>query len=380
MECKFMKFFSQRAHSDRKALCLVCYFDGIMPKFWWILVLFPFIGLSNFGQSPYDAGPSKDPRAVFAAIAPYYNFMDASLKPWHLKVNYQLDDEKGNPAGQGVFEYWWVSPDNYRSTWRRGGSTHSEWHTNGKDFVQTTGEPLSIYEYWLQSALLSPLPNEKDLDPAKSILIDHRTGSTNSHSRCIMVAPAELTEPVARTLPFGTYPEYCVNKTLPFLLGYYSFGSVLVKCDNFIHVQGKSMPREVYIIDGSHEIFSAKVEPVDTISPVDPALTPPAEAIRVNVEKTKISAAVGSGLLVKKVAPAYPEDAKGAHIGGKVILQTTIGPDGSVQDVRLVSAPSPSLALSAFRSVSQSRYKPYQISGEPVTVETTVEVDFSLSG
>src|SRR5271165_3111038 len=123
------------------------------------LLAFLPLGLGSFRQSFYDAGPSRDPRAVFAAIAPYYDFMDATLKPWHLRVNYQLDDEKRNPSEQGVFEYWWVSPKVYRSTWTRGGAAHSEWHTaDGRVFTQTKGEPLSVYEYWLRSALVSPLP------------------------------------------------------------------------------------------------------------------------------------------------------------------------------------------------------------------------------
>jgi TonB family protein len=376
LERKFITFSSRHSQSRRKGFGLVCYFGSIMQRS-WVVVLFLLSGAYSLGQTQYDAGPSKDPRAVFAAIAPYYNLMDPTLKPWHLKVNYQLDDEEGNPPEQGVFEFWWASPNVYRSTWKRGNSSHSEWSAaDGKHYIQSTGDPLTIYEYWLQSALLSPLPKTEDLDPAKSILVDHSSGAANSHSRCMMVVPSDVTQSVAKELPFGLYPEYCVNKSLPILLGYYRFGTIMVKLLNTVSVQGKSMPREVYVIEHSHQILEAKAEPVDMITASDPALTLPPGAEQVNSGGAQVRDSVEKLLLIKKVAPVYPEDAKAANIQGKVVLQTVIGTDGTVQDIRLLSAPSPSLALSAFHSVSQWRYKPSQIDGKPVIVETTVEVDF----
>jgi hypothetical protein len=43
----------------------------------------------------------KDPRAMLAAAAPFYDFNDPALKPWHLKGTYQLYDENGKPRGAG---------------------------------------------------------------------------------------------------------------------------------------------------------------------------------------------------------------------------------------------------------------------------------------
>jgi hypothetical protein len=335
----------------------------------------------SFGQPTYyDVGPAKDPRAVLAAIAPYYDFNDANIKPWHLKVNYQLEDEKRNPTEQGVFEYWWVSPNVYRSKWTRGDAVHSEWHAaDNRTLIQSTGEPLSVFEYWLRSAFVSPLPSAADLDPAKSILVDHSVADSGSHARCIMIVPSEIKEHDARALPFGIYPEYCVNKKIPILLGYYNFGTLLTRFVNFTQIQGREMPREIYLVAETREILSAKVEPVDAISATDPALTPPPDATAVNPDKAQIRAEAGSALVVKRVAPVAPADTDSAKITqnqGKIVLQVTIGTDGGIQDVRLVSAQTPSLALPAFLAVSQWKFKPYQIGGEPVTSETTVEVDF----
>jgi TonB family protein len=327
----------------------------------------------------YDAGSSQTPRAAFASIAPYYDYMDPSLKPWHMKVDYQLYNENGAASEKGVLEYWWASPKVYRMTWTRGQSIHTDWHTaDGRHLTKTMGEPLGLYEHWLENALLSPLPGPTDLDPAKSIIVDHDPGS-NGHVRCMMVVPSEVTESVARTLPFGTYPEYCINKALPLLLGYSEFGTIQIRCIDFTQMQGKSMPREVLIIDGSQQLLSAKAEPVTPLSANDPLLIPADDATRVPLEWMQVSPDVESKLLVKRVAPIYPADSKSAHIEGKVVLQATVGPEGRVEGVRLLSTPSTSLALSAFESVSQWEYKPYRVNGEAVTVESNVVVDFSLA-
>ena len=338
-------------------------------------LVFLATALWSFGQSVYDASPSIAPRAVLAAVARYYDFMDSNLKPWHLKVNYQLDNDLGRPSAQGTFEYWWASPKVYRSTWTRGNTVHSEWHTaDGRSLSLTAGESLGIYEHWLKTALLSPLPTASDLDPGKSIVIDHTSASSGGHSRCFMIVPSEITEVAAKKLLFGTYPEYCINKVKPILLGYYQFGIIMVRCVNFVQFQGKSLPRELGLIEGSRELLSAKVESAETISGTDPAFIPAKDAIPVHADRIELSPAVASGLLENGTAPSKRKN--GAQ--GNVILKTTIGPDGRVQDVRLVSAPSPSLALSAFGTLKDWKFKPYLVDGMPSVIETMVHLDLPL--
>ena len=328
----------------------------------------------NLGQSYNEIAPSREPRAVLNALRPYYDFMDANLKPWHMKVSFQLNDDKGSPVKEGVFEYWWASPKVYRSTWKVGDAVHSEWHTSdGSSLIQSTGEPLGIYEHWLQTSFLSPLPSAADLDPAKSIIVDHNPGS-GGHSRCFMVVPAEITEPVAKKLMFATYPEYCVNNARPLLLGYYRLANQTVKCLNFTDLQGKTLPRLMFITENLHTVLSAKLESVEAISEADAAFTPASDAIPVHAETVELSPSVASRLLVRQVPLTPPADAK--VLQGKVVLKTIIGPDGGVEDVRLISSTDPSLTLPAFRSVSQRQYKPYRVNGAPAPIETTVDVNF----
>src|SRR5437870_1277010 len=96
-------------------------------------------------------------------------------------------------------------------------------------------------------------------------------------------------------------------------------------------------------------------------------------------QRVRVSAGVTNGLLVKRVQPPYPPLARQARIQGTVVLQAEISKTGDIQNLRLISG-HPMLAPAAIEAVKQWKYKPYLLNGEPVEVETTVQVNFTLAG
>jgi periplasmic protein TonB len=96
--------------------------------------------------------------------------------------------------------------------------------------------------------------------------------------------------------------------------------------------------------------------------------------------RVRVSSGVTQGLLVRKVEPSYPQMAKIARVQGAVVLSALIGKDGVIQNLRVVSTASPLLNQSALEAVKQWRYRPYILNGEPVEVDTTITVNFTLSG
>lgn len=86
---------------------------------------------------------------------------------------------------------------------------------------------------------------------------------------------------------------------------------------------------------------------------------------------------LGQGLILKKVDPVYPSLARQARIQGTVILKVVINKSGDVETIQLFSG-HPMLAPAAIDAVKQWKYKPYLLNGEPVEVETTVTVNFTL--
>jgi periplasmic protein TonB len=96
-------------------------------------------------------------------------------------------------------------------------------------------------------------------------------------------------------------------------------------------------------------------------------------------KKIAISSGVIAGLKIGGVNPTYPPIARAARISGTVVLQATISKQGTIQNLRVISGP-PMLTQSALEAVKTWRYKPYDLNGEPVEVETTVNVVFNLGG
>lgn len=96
-------------------------------------------------------------------------------------------------------------------------------------------------------------------------------------------------------------------------------------------------------------------------------------------QRVRVSSGVSQGLLIRKVAPNYPPLARQARIQGSVVLQAQISKEGTIQNLQLISG-HPMLAPAAIEAVKQWRYRPYLLNGEPVEVETTIQVNFTLAG
>jgi periplasmic protein TonB len=97
------------------------------------------------------------------------------------------------------------------------------------------------------------------------------------------------------------------------------------------------------------------------------------------VERIRVGGNVQQANLIHQVMPVYPEIAKTAHIQGTVILHAIIAKDGTVQELQYISGP-PLLMRSAMDAVRQWRYRPTLLNGEPVQVDTTISVVFTLGG
>jgi protein TonB len=96
-------------------------------------------------------------------------------------------------------------------------------------------------------------------------------------------------------------------------------------------------------------------------------------------KKVNISAGVAVGMLLQKTQPVYPPIAKAARVSGTVVLQATISKTGQIENLRVISGPA-MLQQAAMDAVKTWRYKPYLLNNEPVEVETTINVIFSLGG
>ena len=103
----------------------------------------------------------------------------------------------------------------------------------------------------------------------------------------------------------------------------------------------------------------------------------PTSAPQVAPHTLKVSQGVSQGLLIKKVAPVYPQRAMSMRIQGAVQLLATIGADGSVTDVKLLNGDM-MLSRAAMDAVKQWKYKPYYLDDKPLEIQTQITVNFKL--
>jgi protein TonB len=92
-----------------------------------------------------------------------------------------------------------------------------------------------------------------------------------------------------------------------------------------------------------------------------------------------ISSGIATGMLVQSTPPAYPPLAKTAHVAGTVELHATIATNGTIKDLRAVNGPV-MLRQAAVDAVKNWRYQPYKLNNQPVEVETTINIVFTLGG
>jgi TonB family protein len=342
--------------------------------------------LPGFAQTAANAGPGlpQDPREIFAAAAPFYDFTSPDLKPWHLKATYQLYDVKGDPSEQGTYEYWWASPKVHRSSWTRADATRAEWQTaDGAQYRKESGKPLRYFERALNTVLLSPLlPARGALDSGRMKLELKMMPAGQENLACVSTALQWEVDGKLQAPPSATPQYYCFDTSTLALRMTYS-NSITTEYGRIVKAQNHYLAREVAVQSGKHKIFSISVETIDGMNASDAALSPAADAVLAQAAESQTSpgltgGGVVVGAIVKKTLPVYPMTAKMAHEEGVVVLAGTIGTDGRIHDLEVLASPSPLLAETAVDAVKRWEYKPYLLNGVPVEVETVVNVNFIL--
>ena len=110
-------------------------------------------------------------------------------------------------------------------------------------------------------------------------------------------------------------------------------------------------------------------------SPSQP--TPPKQAL--GPTRVRVGGMIRPPTKRKDVRPIYPPALRDAGVEGVVPMEATIGRDGTVQNLRVISAQvHPDLAKAATTAVHQWLFTPTLLNGQPTEVVMTVTVAFQL--
>lgn len=98
-------------------------------------------------------------------------------------------------------------------------------------------------------------------------------------------------------------------------------------------------------------------------------------------EETKPIVAIRCGpsqsVILNQVKPIYPSEAREKHIQGLVRIRAVINSQGIPDRLQVLKGP-PELIPASLEAVKQWRYKPYELNGKAVSVETSIEIKFVL--
>jgi len=117
---------------------------------------------------------------------------------------------------------------------------------------------------------------------------------------------------------------------------------------------------------------------VPSAAPPPPPPPKKEEVKPVTPQRIKVGGNVQSAKLVRQPRPNYPPLAKQARISGVVKLSAVISKDGTIKELQVISG-HPLLVPSALEAVKQWVYQPTLLNGEPVEVQTQIDVNFTLS-
>lgn len=110
------------------------------------------------------------------------------------------------------------------------------------------------------------------------------------------------------------------------------------------------------------------------VPPPPAAATPQAQAA---VAPVHVGGTIKQPKLIRSVMPVYPFAAREANVQGDVVVDTRIGPNGSVASMNVISGPT-MLRQAALDALRHWKYQPSELDGKPVAVQMLVTIRFRL--
>jgi TonB family protein len=148
-----------------------------------------------------------------------------------------------------------------------------------------------------------------------------------------------------------------------------------------LHVEPLPTPAVRAALPDSIKTSAAIARPVVvTVNPrMLPVSTPPSSSPswQQSGEPVHLNEDAARALILHSVDPVYPPEAVAQKLQGPVVLQTSIGRDGAVQDVKLVRGYFV-LAKAAITAVKQWRFRPYTVNGRALETQTVITINFNF--
>jgi TonB family protein len=325
-----------------------------------------------------DPAPSPAAQAAALSADPTTLLIEASRvnglhglpEPWHLRISFQVFDGERQTVDQGTLEEWWAGERKYKIAFNSSRFASTRYTIGDRTLI--LGERIEpVYPFNLiLAALQNPLPGEAW---SASMNLAFQDSTVDGEGLECVVAQSPLPGD-----PHGSPPvdRFCFQSGSP-AVRLFDLGGAEYSCDSISDFQGRSVPHLLRITTPGK--FAAEVDVrIDSLDALGPFPAGTFELpLQAEQPATPLPSSVVAGNRISGKQPQYPSSAKKKGIQGTVVLLATIGKDGKITDLEVVSGP-PELQEPSVKAVRTWTYRPYLLNGEPVAVQTQINVTFAL--
>jgi TonB family protein len=322
----------------------------------------------------------KDPNALMQ-LAARVNGLAGLDKPWRLKANYQTFDADGKPKDQGTFEEWWAGPEKYKISYTSPGFNQVQYRNGNKTAMLGDVKWPPMVEAMVEQLLVHPMPMEDYVERHDVFVNPAKIGSLSL--RCFRFMSA--VPPKQDRIPI-MFPVYCFGGDLLAVRVEAPSRELMAEFNNVVSFDGHYFAKQIHVVrsESKHPLVNVGVTEFGPMDVAGTDLTPPPSAVsappRANSGgPVQVANDVMAGNRIGGDDVRYPLAARQERVQGTVIVVLKITKTGEVTDAKAVSGPS-LLQQAALDAVKTWQYKPYLLDGEPVDVETQVNVVFRLGG
>jgi hypothetical protein len=196
---------------------------------------------------------------------------ETGKKPWHMRVNFQLYDEKGKPSEAGTLEEWWTGPQLWKMTIESPSYKSTTVENNDGDFRTSEAGPIPMPIRAMERNLVYPAPMGEDLSRTMPRLRRERLDG-------VAVDCIQLGEPTTVV----QFPVYCLDPVDNGLKEIYSAGPWSMTRNRTTNFNGSSVAMSITVREGKRITASAEITDLSELSLQGGMYTPTPDMKRVH--------------------------------------------------------------------------------------------------
>ncbi len=296
----------------------------------------------------------------------------SDLKPWHMKMDFEVIPFGAKKPVSGSMEEWRLGPTQWARTFKSPEQrlTGSEWSVSATEQYQSKPSKVGFDHRLLvlrvARPVIDPLYQTANIEPDYEMDVK-RVTTAGVTLNCVSVIDPQRYADQAN--PDWLFPTICFDSEYHLRLT--TTSDTTVQFEDLQRFQGRTVARDVKVIFNGSLIAEMKVTLLESLKDASADLVKPAkDAIP---EPYTIEPGHPKPVSVYEVGASVPIQPNGFPFRGSFPIPIIIHKDGSVKarndDTSFWSQP---LKDALVLAIDKWKYKPYLVNGQPVEVAWTV--------